>query len=104
MTNIDHIYLIRILSWFYVPIVIVAVVGNVLAFVVFSQNGLANRSFSVYFRFLVVSDTLALFDPLNNFAKYQYGSSLGNHSLFVCKAFHYIADSADVISGKSSFC
>ena len=93
--------IIHVLAWLYLPVVLVALVSNVMAFIVFSQRSIHNRSFSVYSRFLLVSDTLALLDPLNNLFMYEYGLAITDHSLLACKSLHYIADTVQGISGNS---
>ena len=96
-----NIIIVDVFSWLFPFIFAFGIVGNVISFVVFSRRQLAKKSFSVYFRFLAVSDSLALVDSLNNFAKYKFGTAFADHSFLTCKAFHYIADSMELASGLS---
>jgi hypothetical protein len=70
--------IINIFISFYPVICLLGVVGNILAFLVFSRKKFENSSFSVYFRFLAVSDTVAVLYSLNNFLKYRFDEALNS--------------------------
>ena len=91
--------IVLICIWFYPFIFVFGVIGNALAFIVFSRKKLAKSSFSVYFRFLAVSDSIALIDSVNNFAKYGFHSAIADRSDLMCKTFHYLCDTMELSSG-----
>ena len=90
---------INIILWYYPIIMAFGFAGNLLAFVVFSQPKLSKTSFAVYFRFLVVSDSITLLQAINDFHIYRYGRAVADYSAFVCSAYHYVVDSTTIISG-----
>jgi hypothetical protein len=70
--------LINIFISFYPIICVLGIVGNILAFLVFSRKKFENCSFSIYFRFLSVTDTVAVLYSLNNFLKYKFDQGLSS--------------------------
>ena len=69
---------INVFIVFYPIICILGVIGNLLAFLVFSRKKFESSSFSVYFRFLAVSDTVAVLYSINNFLKYRFDEGLNS--------------------------
>ena len=94
---------ITIFIWFYPFIFIFGIIGNVLAFLTFSRKKFAKMSFSIYFRFLAFTDSIALVAAINNFAKYRYDWAIADQSAFLCKTIHYMCDSIELSSGNSLF-
>ena len=55
-----EIFITKIVWYIVLAIVIIGVLGNMIAFVVCSRSNLKNTVFSVYFRFIIIIDTLTL--------------------------------------------
>ena len=81
-------------------IFVLGVSGNALTFIVYSRKHFRRTGvFSVYFRALVVSDTVVLYDCLYRFLVYTLGVDLDLMSAFTCYTRLYSRYSFCPISG-----
>ena len=76
---------------YHYPVVFLfGLVGNLLAFLVFSRSFYRNTFFDVYFRAIALNDTLIIFNSLVDFLNYQYHISMGNLTLIFCQLRVYL--------------
>ena len=83
-------------AWLYLCIVVFGIIGNTLTFIIFSRKKLAKMSFSVYFRLLVIFDSIVLIDTFNYFIKKGFDNAGIERSAFLCKTIHYVCDSFEL--------
>jgi hypothetical protein len=91
--------LFRVIYYFYLVVVIVGTVANVLAFIVFSRKRFQNTVFSTYFRVLLIIDTIGLvYLTLGKFLNFEFNINLRNLHIVLCKLTMPIAYSIPPIS------
>ncbi len=88
-----------IITYLYIVIVLIGLFTNALTFVVFSRKKFQNTVFSMYFRFLVISDTASLFLPINKFFELGMNMYFRNISDLLCKVRYYLVYVINPISG-----
>lgn len=78
----------------YIPLVIIVLglIGNSISFIVFCFDKIMNKiSFSVYFIFIAITDTLALFVwNLDNFLAPNFGIRIENFGIASCKISSFL--------------
>ena len=72
---------------------------NSLSFVIFSQKKFQKTSFSIYFRFLIISDSLSLLLPINRMLEWNFLMFISNYSDFFCKLRAFYSYAIRPISG-----
>ncbi len=73
--------------WFVFTYPIISLIGfifNTISFIIFSRRKFHKTSFSIYYRFLIISDTLALLLPLNRMLELNFNIKMQNVSDFLC--------------------
>lgn len=76
------------------------VVGNILAFLIFSRKSLRNTSIGNYCRTLLFLDGFIIFPFLENLVKLIVGSNFTNYSLIMCKIHNFTVTGIFAIPGK----
>jgi hypothetical protein len=97
MNIYDIIYNIFLIL--YMIIFILGLIGNVLAFLVFSRKKFKNTLFSIYFRVLNIADIYTILFALVDFLKYKVGFEIEKISIFFCKTTFYSLFAVAPISG-----
>jgi hypothetical protein len=79
----------RMIIYVYPMISFVGFVTNILSFIVFSRKKFKKTIFSIYFRFLIIFDTLALLVPINKFLELNLAIVISHSSNLLCKTRMY---------------
>jgi hypothetical protein len=97
----SEIFITKIVWYIVLSIVIIGVLGNIIAFAVCSRSNLKSTVFSVYFRFIIVIDTLTLLlnTLLQKFMSGEYNLKFYNISNDYCRLLKIIAWVLTVPSG-----
>lgn len=74
----------RSVAYTYPIISMIGFIFNVLAFIVFSGKKFEKTSFSIYFRFLIISDILSLLLPINRILELNFNIKLQDVSDVFC--------------------
>lgn len=100
MTSSNAIFIIKTIFLYMFPfITIFGMIGNVVAFIVFSRKAFQNTVFSIYFRFLIICDSISLLLPINRFLELNFNIYLARVSNEFCKFRFYFAYAITPISG-----
>lgn len=67
----------------------IGLVTNILSFIVFSRKKFKKTVFSIYFRFLIIFDTLALLVPINKFLELNLAIVISHNTTLLCKIRMY---------------
>ena len=87
----------KISGWIYIPIIIFGLIGNFLAFIVFSRKKFHNTSSYVYLRFQCLNDSFVLIISLPELLNIFFGINLEFYQ-FYCKINLYLAYSTITVS------
>ena len=91
--------ILQIVLFSYPVFVSIGLILNCLAFIIFSRKKFHNTVFWIYFRFLLISDSLSFFLPINSFLELAFEIRIKNFSNFLCKFRMYWVYSVYPISG-----
>jgi hypothetical protein len=91
--------MVKVVNYSYLITVIVGILGNILAFVVFSRKKFQNTIFSTYFRALLVVDTIGLlYLTIEKFLWFEYHINLRDFNVILCRITMPFAYSIPAIS------
>ncbi len=79
-----------LIVYIYPLVSLIGLVGNIVAFQVFSRKKFANTVFATYFRFLTITDTISLLLPLNKFLELNMNIRVQEISMISCKLKTYL--------------
>jgi hypothetical protein len=100
MAASNTIILIKTIFLYCFPLItIVGIFGNAFAFFIFSQKSFQNTVFSIYFRFLIICDSISLLLPINRFLELNFNIFMSKISNEFCKFRYYFAYAITPISG-----
>jgi hypothetical protein len=90
LTNDIYQQIRTIIVYSFILIIILGIVFNTLAFIVFSRKRFKRTVFATYFRFLIITDTLSLLMPLNKILEINYNIYIEKISNTLCKLRMYV--------------
>jgi hypothetical protein len=79
----------RFVVLMYPVLTLFGLIGNITAFIIFSRRRFQNTIFSTYFRFFIISDSLALLISINRTLEFIFSIYFIDLSNFTCKLFWY---------------
>ena len=88
----------QIFVYLYSLLFIFGMIGNILAYSVFSSKRFKKLSFSIYFRTLTLTDSLTLFNVFRKILLFKYLIDLKQNSQFLCSTVYFISYAVPPIS------
>jgi hypothetical protein len=88
----------QIFVYLYSLLFILGMIGNILAYSVFSSKRFRKLSFSIYFRTLTLTDSLTLFNVFRKILLFKYLIDLKQNSQFLCSTVYFISYAVPPIS------
>ena len=88
-----------IIYYLYPVVALIGLLFNSLTFILFSRKRFKNTIFWIYFRFLLIFDSLSMFLPVNKFLEQVFDIYIRIISSFLCKFRYFYIYSVYPVSG-----
>lgn len=85
--------------FFYPFIFVFGTIGNILAFMVFARKKFKNTLFSIYFRFIILTDSFTLIYAILDYIKYKHSIDIELKSEIFCKLTLYLIYAVAPLNG-----